>query len=428
MATSSAKSIQQSQDTSGFKLIDNSKETQSISYSSDVKSGGGQLFNQQTYVANPTAPSPGKVSDVYDNSRQNGTISTPTNMFEYMMGIKDISLTNETYTERQALVTKPIVVSGNVKEIELLTTENHPVFDSIGGIATTRRTSIEYYISYKDNPSLEDWKPILPKGEKKVIGERLFFNGKQATLRFAAELQTLVVFKDGIELSKDDILIINTKSISIPKLDAFSIYTINYTPESSIANPWTIEMDNFKSDVRTNKQVFKGTAYNKSLQLDYYPYIDYAKIAAIQDYNPNTSTYKPISVRLINASLSGQNNTRIQTVNPYSKDEKTYTYNKTLYKDKSWSSLVPYSIDPSKVYLGFDYYQWKNKLVFTETFNAAQTVNNRSLTHGLADIEVTYDYLATNFRLKAILRRNTASEITVTPELLDYTIKFKTIK
>ena len=53
---------------------------------------------------------------------------------------------------------------------------------------------------------------------------------------------------------------------------------------------------------------------------------------------------------------------------------------------------------------------------------------NNKLTHGVSDIEVEYDYLVSSFRLKAILRKNTSEEITASPDLLNYKIKFKTMK
>lgn len=428
MATKSVQDLFKSTNTNSGKLTAD-KPANSQSTLSDVAvNGGALLFNTDTSTVNPSIQTPGKAADVSSMSTGNGENITATNMFEYMMGIKEVALEYQNFAERQALVTKPIEVVGNVKEIELVTNENHPVFDSVGGVASTRQTSIEYYISYKDNPSQGDWISILPQGQINVVGERLFFNGIQAILRFPSEVQTIKLYKNGIALSKDEFVIINSSTVSLKNMSPHHIYTADYKPDATKRNPWTIALDDFKSDVRRAKETFEGTAYNKTIQLSYYPYIDYEMINSMEDYNPNTSEYQPISVKLIDGSIAGPRNTRLQTVFPFSETEKTYTYNKTLYKDKSWSEMKDYSLDPDDLYTAFDYYQWKNKVVFTETFNAAQIAENHQHTHGNATIEIEYDYLATNFRMKAILRRNSSSEIAATPELLNYSIKFKTVK
>lgn len=392
-----------------------------------VTPGGGLLFNKNTTTSSPTSFSPSSPSPTQEFGHATGVSISSRNMFEYMMGIKELELEYENFEERQALVTKPMQVVGNVKEISLSTAENHPVFDTIGGLAASRRTSVEYFVSYKDNPGSKDWHPVLPKDQKTVVGERLFFNGIQATLRFPAEVQTIVLYRNNLVVDLAEFVVISANTISVPLLNPQDIYTIDYKPDATRKNPWVVSLDDFKGDVQRAREVFHGTSYNKSIQLSTYPYVDYEKINGVENYDPNTNEYKPVSVKLINGSIAGPGNTRIQTVLPYSKNDKVYTYNKTLYKDKSWSEMNDYNLDPDDFYGGFDYYQWKDKVVFTETFNASQTPENHLLTHGNADVEIEYDYLATNFRLKAIFRRNTSSEVTATPELLNYSLNFKTV-
>lgn len=380
-------------------------------------------------ISNYTSPSGAIAYNSFTDSKTREI--APNSMFEYMMGIQSISAFSYNYNEREIFISKPINVEGNVVEIELETTENHPTFDSISGKANTRQTSIEYYITHKDNPNLDDWIPILPKDTEKVIGERLLPKNGEAVIIFPANMNSIKVYKNNLLLDENEFNIISNQQINLINYDEGSIYTIDYVPNKKINDPHVIKLLEYKKEIQTKKEIFPGTSFNKTIELDSYPFVDYSLINEEENYNPNESIYRPIKVRLINASIAGRNKESIKFVDVFNKDDEhqpAFTYNKTLYKDKSWSELIPYSINPEKLYAGFDYYQWKNKLIFTETFNAPQKKENITLTHGVADIEVEYQYLVSSFRIKAILRKNTSEEITASPDLLNYKIKFKTMK
>lgn len=407
------------------------KNVKEVSPSVNGKSSNpGKFIFLNNKSGNPAeGNTPGKPSDYESNSNSEDGSFTPTSMFEYMMGIKNIKIQHDTYKEREAYVTKPIEVIGNVMEIQLQTIENHPVFDTISGKAAKRQTSIEYSMTYKENPDINDWLPILPENEKEVVGERLFFNGTQAELRFPSNISSLVVYQNNLKIDDSYYKVISNQAIEIPLVESNAIYTVDYKPNVEVKNPWTIDMQDYKYDVKKVKEVFEeGTAFNKTIELKYYPYVNYEKINSVEEYNPNTDNYSPVKVKLINASIVGKGNKRLKVIEPYKPELEAYTYNKSLYKDKSWSELNKYNLDSTNYYGGFDYYQWKNKLVFTESFNAAQLPENRDDTHGIAQIEVEYEYLVGNFRMKAIMRRNTSEEVTATPQLLNYTLKFKTMK
>src|SRR5699024_6070803 len=150
-------------------------------------------------------------------------------------------------------------------------------------------------------------------------------------------------------------------TVTILNYNPATIYNINYLPNSYRYDPWTFKLSDYKKDVVRISETFKrGTAYNKTITLSNSPFIDLARIRDIEDYNPNTSSYRPIEVFLKNADIQGDNNTRIAEVQPYNPNvpNLTYTYNKTLYEDKSWSDMKDYKLTEPK-YLGFDYYQWK---------------------------------------------------------------------
>lgn len=360
-------------------------------------------------------------------------VLNPSALYEYSLGIKDIQARYISYGERQAYVSKVLDIPGNVMEIELDANEEHPVFDEINGQASARQTSVEYYISYKAKPNLEDWIPLLPKGQKQVLGERLFFFNGEATLRFPAKLDatSFFVYANGLKLAYADITFLSSEKLMVADYSDSVIYTVDYIPDSYQNNPWIFRLNDYKQDIqRVSERFDAGTAFNNTLTLTHHPYVDLQKVLEEVDYNPNTSDYRPVEVRLVNASIQGRNRTTLKTVEAYREDLLTaaYTYNRTLYRDKSWSKLEPYRLNETDYYGGFDYYHWKNQLTFTEQFNVKRLQENLQSTHGNATIEVHYDTLVSQFRLKTILRRNAADELTATPKVTDYQLRFKTME
>lgn len=394
------------------------------------KDPGLFIFEKETARQTDAIRYPGKPYNPLIESLNEGTSYSPTTLYEYSLGLKNIDARFSTYKEAEVFVSKPIPIKESVMEVELEASEEHPVFDEISGEALGRRTSVEYYISYQQKPSPSDWLPILPKDETVVKGERLLLVGGRAMLRFPAQLTTIELYENGLKLPKERFLVLNNQEVNVLQASANSIYTISYTPDSYRQNPWSIQLNDYKQYVQQVTEVFeRGTGINKTLQLSHSPYVDIEKILADENYNPNTSAYRPIQVRLVNASIQGKNRNIRKLVEPYRPQllDEAYTYNKTLYLNKSWSDMKPYNLDENDYYGGFDYYHHKDKLTFTEHFNVRRLQENLAHTHGNADIEVTYDALVTDFRLKIILRRNTTTEVTATPKVNDYQLRFKTI-
>lgn len=359
-------------------------------------------------------------------------LEMPDSLYAYSIGIKELEAKSIQYSEKQVYITKPLEVTGNVMEIQLETKEEHPIFDELDGEALRQQTSIEYYIAYKEQPNLNDWIAILPLGQEEVDGERLLpDNVGYATLRFKAIISSIRVYANGLRL-KDGTYVINGEdNIRLRNYNPSVIYTVSYTPNAFRQDPWTFKLSDYKKDVKKVTETFtSGTAYNKSISLSNAPFIDLSRIREEENYNPNTSEYKPIQVTLKNADIQGPGNTTVKEIQPYKPELQNvpYTYNKTLYEDKSWSVMSNYNLREDEKYLGFDYYHYGDKLVFTEHFNVPKIPQNRHHTHGNADIEVTYDILISQFRLKAVLRRNTPLHRTATPKLQNYKLLFKTIK
>lgn len=377
-------------------------------------------------VEQTLAPYPSKPHDNIRSNTSDHEEHRPVNLYEYSMGIKNIEASHITYGESEVYVSKPLKVYGNVMEVELDALEEHPVFDELNGQSIDRQTSVEYYMSYKQRPTANDWIPILPQSTRTVKGERCLFEGSRANLRFPSLMNTIEVFENGVRMNRNDYEIMNNQEIHIPRRDTGSIYTVNYEPDVYRRNPHILQIQDYKDYTTRMTETFEGTDVNKTIHLEYTPFIDMEKVLQAGEYNPNTSDYQPIQVRLTNANIQRQGNQVVGLVEPYQgQTDIPFTYNKTLYKDKSWSQLQPYSL--TEPYNGFDYYHHKNRLTFTEHFNVPRIPENRQSSHGNATIEVTYDALVTDFRLKMILRRNTAVENTATPKVKEYKIRFKTI-
>lgn len=382
-------------------------------------------------TTNTPGPLPGISQSTSIDSRTNSSTN-----YIYQYGIKNIAVSNSTYEPSGVFVTKPIEVKGNIVEVSLSSVEDHPSFDELDGMATNRVTSIEYYVSLEENPSANDWMPILPEEVKKVTCEKLFFKGSSADLRFHADISDIEntkVYRDNIVMSRDDWYFTNRgSSIQLTKTPSQGVmYTIDYVPDTNIKNPWTIEVgDTYSKQVRVTETFPNGTDYNNSITLSNYPYIDYDAINEVASFDPNTNDYRPIDVFLKNASIAAGNGQTKTEIFPmaYSDTEEYVTKNRTDYKASKDVSLNKYSIVPGEEYKVFEYKQEKNKLIFTESFNRADLYHNEATNHGNASIEVHYDYLVTNFRLKIILRKNTGDNLVVTPMVNSYQLKFKVMK
>jgi hypothetical protein len=325
-------------------------------------------------------------------------------------------------------------------QVSLDAIEEHPLFDELSGAAADRQTSVEYYIASvgtNPSPTLDDWFPILPEDQKVVKSELLIFDtGTTATLRFPALVgskEAPSVYKNGIKIDSDDWAFASGgyKVQLLTARDQLAIYTIDYTPNAAFYNPWTVDINQKQSTPVKYTQTFDtGTNHNKTVVLEKYPYINYETINTTDGYEPNTNVYVPVKVTLQEAGIIGPNRMTYKQIFPYDGTDKqlVYTKNVTNYKTGIHPEMKAYSIDPESAYNGFEFYQEGDKLFFTETFNNADMYTNAQESHGNAKIQVEYEYLSSDFRMKIILRRNSTDENTLTPVVHEYTLKFKVMK
>lgn len=352
-----------------------------------------------------------------------GFLLEESNLYEYAIGIRDISIQAKTYKDVGVYISKPVHIEGNVLEIEMEAVEEHPLFDNVSGLASTRRTSVEYYITGVERPTTEEWIPILPIGEQSVRSERVFLSNRSGTLRFKADISSVVMYRDGKRMTADEYVVTESgASVFIENVKEGSIYTADYKPAGG-SDPWRIDMSRVEGSIQRQVDVFReGTNHNKTVKLSRYPYIDWAKIHAGEEY-------MPFEVRLKNASIIGPKGISYTEVGTEGEGV-PFTKDRTSYMDGRWSKLEPYGPKEGE-YKGFDYYNHKDKLVFSETFNRANILNemdDERASHGRAEIEVGYAYLSTSFRLKIILRRNADDVDMVSPSVQRYQLRFKTMK
>lgn len=386
----------------------------------------------------PQPPPVPRPKPVFDFKKQKSITK-----FEYLYGIKHLELKHMQYQDKSIYVSKPISVSGNVMQVSMQAVEEHPIFDELGGAAADRQTSIEYYIASvgtNPNPTLNEWYPILPEEDKTVKSELLMFGtARTAELRFHALISSKeapIVYKNGLKMKSNEWSFADggKKVQLLIDKEPTAIYTINYTPNASFYNPWTIDINQKGGKPVKHTQLFPaGTNHNKTIVLEKYPYVNYEKINGTTNYDSNVGDYVPIKVTLKDAGIIGiENGKRVtyKNVQPYNgtTEQKAYTKNINNYKTGIHQELKPYSIDPETAYAGLEYYHEADKLYFSETFNKADIYVNEKESHGNATIAVEYEYLSSDFRMKIIMRRNSTDENTLTPVVHEYALKFKVMK
>lgn len=363
--------------------------------------------------------------------------------YQYVYGIKDLAIRHKEYEKASVYVSKVFNIEGNIAEVSLITDEFTPEEDTnISGISK-QDTSLEYYITFKENPDIDDWKPILPKGKEGIENELLIFQDKNsAKLRFKCNNQMeKSVYKNGVRLDSQFWSYGSDNTIRIDKgYDEYSVYTISYYPNLDAGSPWDIELGPqdkeiipYRGTEGTSGEVFyNGTDRNGQLKLSRHPYIDYSRI------NNEEDDYQPIKVVLEavddNHKIAGLNGDTIDIVMPYETDHTSViTKNVTDYKTLKRPVLKPYNtkVDTATgqpINPQFEYYQSGRSLYFTETFNNTRIISNQQTNHGDAIINVAYDYLKVSCRLKVIARNTSNSSKSVTPVLKNYSLIFKVVK
>lgn len=353
-------------------------------------------------------------------------------VYKYIYGVKDIQVRYKEFERASVFVSKPYEVEGNIMEISLIADDKNHIVQSANNAMSNFDTTIEYYVSFKEYPRYDEWIPILPRGCT-TVNEYLFLNGtKNAKLRFACDTsKEIIVYKNGVRIPDQHWSFCSDNSITIDKyFDKYAIYTVTYSPNPLISDPWNIEIGKEDREIvpyispdGTEGEVFKnGTDRNGIITLSKTPFIDYERI------NTKDPNYHPIEVILENANIAGPNRTIYRTI---TKDTVPATRNITDYLTHSEVTLKAYDPTPSGNSMAYPYFEYIHdgrKLYFTETFNNSNIVSNMPINHGDAWIRVKYSYLKTQFRVKIILRNVSPTTKSITPSVNRYSVVFKVVR
>jgi hypothetical protein len=335
----------------------------------------------------------------------------------YLYGFYNITVTGRKYYQRSIYVSKPLPISGNAKAMSITTDEKHHDIELENG-DKARITDIEYYITYKKNPDIQSWHPILPTNKQFVEGELLvgssvseeypeLHNTVQFSFRFpVVSPDTVLLRRNGVPVGREQYVIsTDGKKIGIyaQYYSASSIYTVDYKPadDAYIVN---IDQAQIKPMQYINEQGETGEFFatvdsNNSITLKHTPYVYRSKIFKYdgqnERYNQDDNQlqaedlFYPVIVRV--------NGVEYKNITDYANG--TYDKNRLQTENE-----------------GRCFAQIGNKIYFPISAFGDEIKN----------ITVDYYYLTTDVRLKAILRRNSAGHESITPALYSYTIKCQT--
>lgn len=316
-----------------------------------------------------------------------------TNMYEYMLSIKNIALMTVTdvastqRSKRSYYVSKRLPLENRPMSVKCLM-ETITTTAGTSSLALRDPTSIELSVSIKDSPSSEqDWKPILPYDYSNVPAELLMVDSstKRAYFRFAPLQESVILYKNGQQVSSTEFVVTGT-FVTINTYDAQAVYVARYTPlnlnnskeiqlfSGNLASPVLVS----SSTMGQSGEYFSSVNYDMSVQLSSNPYIDRTKFQNAQ-YNPYTGTITSSNTSFGNFDYSSYSPVKVIF------DDGTTAINLTNYllNDNQIASF-PESIT------GFYFVQYDKTIVF----NKKPTQSFR----------VLYNYIQDSFRYRVVFR------------------------
>lgn len=355
------------------------------------------------------------------------------NKLSYLYGAYNISVYGRKHRDQSIYISKPLPLSTNATKISLETDEKHhdieigpevddPIMKGKKSRETARITDIEYYITYKKNPTATDWIPILPINKKYVQGELLSGNlVKGIPPEFEEEAKKgnpLIIYSFRFPVVSDKTVVLRRNGVvmdpSTYKISddgrmigiyqkfytASSIYTVDYKPVDSA---WIVNLDE-SVDITPTQYIdengetgefFKSANQDNQIQLKHKPYLFRNRLFT---FNEDELTYK-------------QNNETLQVSSP--DFPIIVRVNGEEYKNITDYTTNSYDVERLKENEGKTFAQIGNTIIFGKPIDGSKIEN----------ITVDYYYVATDIRLKAILRRNSVEDESVTPALYSYKIR-----
>ncbi|MGV7000382.1 hypothetical protein ACWA2C_16975 [Priestia megaterium] len=367
-----------------------------------------------------------------ENSELSKTWSA-VNKLSYLYGAYNISVFGRKYRNQSIHITKPLPLSINATRISLVTNEKHhdlevgsEIKDPLTGVKKTadvaRITDIEYYLTHKKNPTAKDWLPILPPDKQYVKGELLSgdmvqgnypeFTALEAkgerlitySFRFPIiSAQTVTLRRNGVAMSPSTYVISDDgKRIAIlaKYFSASSIYTVDYKPHDSA---YFVILDESNGIVPTQfidkngetGEYFTTADTNNSVTLKHKPYLFRNSLF---HYQEDENSYTQDTQILTSSTPEFPMIVRVngeEYLNITNYTSNTYDVNRLTDND------------------GKTFAQIGNTIVFGKPIDGTP----------IQDINVDYYYITTDIRMKAILRRNSVEDESVTPALYSFNIR-----
>lgn len=316
-----------------------------------------------------------------------------TNMYEYMLSIKNIALMTVTSispsqaSKRSFYVSKRLPLEHRPMSVKCLM---QTVSTTAGGssLDLPDPTSIELSVSVKDSPiSEQDWKPILPYDFTGVPSELLSFDSstRRAFFRFAPLQESVVIYKNGTQIPTTDFQVTGT-FVTIGRLDSQAVYVAKYTPlnlnnskeiqlfSGNLASPVLVS----SSTMGQSGEYFSSVNYDLSVQLSSNPYIDRTKFQNAQ-YNIYTGTVTSSNTTFGNFDYSNYSPVKIVF------DDGTVATNITNYLLDD-NQIPSFSSDIN----GFYFVHYDKTIVF-----------NKKTTQ---PFRVLYNYIQDSFRYRVVFR------------------------
>lgn len=356
-----------------------------------------------TYINNKIVTN--KNLDINDILITNKNKYLPVTKYQYTYGFYNIAPNFVEFQKAGVYVSQEIEVSGPIDTIRLTSEEEH-FRTSEGYIAT----DIEFYITTKENPAYDDWKPICPQNKDYVYKELLQLDYAYCYLRHTAvcgnvitydkagnqhvEMVRPIVYMNDIVMTEDADYILRYNedgdviAIEIANIDHFALYTVSYQPIDASKELSLIDADNPVPSNSYEEIMGNGTG---CYELQSFPY--YSR------ENPDlTSSYlKIIDIRSNKVlNQTNQDSSPIQCV---------------TNKENPADSYKNFVANTNKI----QYYTNGKYIYFNQPISAYQK------------IEINYPSFDSKIRLKAILRRNTKRDSWITPVLKKYKLEFTTI-
>jgi hypothetical protein len=383
--------------TSGTYIESNLRQaTKSVS---SYRSGGLVPLNDSNNIENnlhfleekPSAFNQSEAVNLLGNVEELG-------LYEYMFSLKGISLfavdesqfaqLNVVPGNRSAFVSKKMPIGGLPLRVKMLSeyfgeisrAENSPAFDS---------TSIEFSVSVKDNPTLEeDWKPIIPFNDNSIRTELLVLNTfGGATLRFIPNQESVVLYESQVRRDYSTYSI-NGKEIKVSNYNPNNVYFVSYVPQNinvlkeielfsrSMSNPVLIT----SSSNGFNGERFELTQVDNSVRLSNSPYIDRTKFV--------NATYSSTNGTITTSKSSSGNF-----------DYSSYSPVKILFEDGTFATnLTNYLLEDYQPENFFN----TSSVLFVHT--GKSIIFNQKITK---PFRVLYQYVADVFRYRIIMRNLT---------------------